>query len=269
MDDFLSYAINHNLTIRPIVNLEVSKMMKCKTKALGGSIYECPNCGKTKYVYNTCKSRFCNSCGVKYEKERTNEILSHMVDCTHRHLVFTMPDFLWPLFQKDRKLLNLVFEAVKITLNSWCEEKYKNYKLGFIQTLHTFGRDDKWNVHMHVLIAERLIGKFGGKKLEFFPYTMLRKRWMTVLLKLLEEKLDTSFKQVRNKCYNEYNDGFYATKNKSILDTCRKVVSDVKAAFNKTMTKWRNLALSSFITDPLKCSCGTIMEYAGFVPRLK
>ena len=352
-DEFLSYATKHNLNIRPIVVDEVSKTVKCKTKLLGGSIYECPNCHKIMYVYNTCKSRFCNSCGVKYAKQRTNEILSHMVDCTHRHLVFTMPDYIWPLFQKDRKLLNLVFKAVSITLNSWCKEKYKKYKLGFIQTLHTFGRDEKWNVHMHVLIAERLISKFGDKKLDFFPYEMLRKRWMTVLLKLIEDKLGPSFKPLRDRCYNDYKDGFYirakknefpnnkkgveyilrycgrpcfaqyriidirdnfitfwyhrheddkivvekvhifefisrlikhipernfktiryygfyTTKNKSILDSCRKFISDVKAQFNKKMTNWRNLSLFSFNKDPLKCSCGTIMEYAGIVPRLE
>ena len=68
--------------------------MICKTKALGYSVYECPDCHKTKIVYNTCKGRFCNSCGIKYAKQRATEILTHLIDVPHRHLVFTMPDII-------------------------------------------------------------------------------------------------------------------------------------------------------------------------------
>ena len=41
-----------------------------------------------------------------------------------------------------------MFEAVNATLSSWFKGIYKKdcYKPGFILTLHTFGRDDKWNV---------------------------------------------------------------------------------------------------------------------------
>ncbi len=221
-DDFLEYSKNKGLNIRSVVIEEVEKMIVCKTKALGYSVYECPNCHKEMTVYNTCKSRFCNSCGIKYAKQRTTEIMSHIVDCTHRHLVFTMPDFLWPIFQKDRLLLELTFKAVSITLNSWCTEKYPKYKLGFILTLHTFGRDDKWNVHIHCLLAERLIGKFGDKKIDFFPYVMLRHKWQTVLLKLLEHRLGPSFRPIRNKCYSLYKDGFYIRAKKNEFPNTKK-----------------------------------------------
>lgn len=43
--------------------------------------------------------------------------MSKSVDTTHRHLVFTMLDFLWP-FLKNRELLSIPFDAVSETLNS-------------------------------------------------------------------------------------------------------------------------------------------------------
>ena len=85
-------------------------MRICRTKDMGYSVYECPNCHKTLTSYNTCKGRFCNSCGVKYAKQRTTNIMSKLVDTEHRHMVFTMSDSLWYLFQKDRNLLNIVFK---------------------------------------------------------------------------------------------------------------------------------------------------------------
>ena len=55
--------------------------------------------------------------------------------------------------------------------------------LGFISTLHTFGRDLKWNPHIHVLITEGASGNFTPwKKFEVFPYIMLRNRFQTTLL---------------------------------------------------------------------------------------
>lgn len=106
---------SRNLYIRSIVFTEVNKMRKCKTKEMGYSVYECPDCHKVMNVYNTCKGRFCNSCGVKYAKQRTTEIMNKLLDTKHRHLVFTIPDILWPLFQKDRSLLGLMFNAASTT----------------------------------------------------------------------------------------------------------------------------------------------------------
>jgi len=78
--NFCDYSKNHNINIRSVVFKEVDKMLKCKTSELGYSIYKCPNCHKTLCVHNTCKSRFCNSCGVKYSKQRTNDIISRLID---------------------------------------------------------------------------------------------------------------------------------------------------------------------------------------------
>ncbi len=224
-DDFVDYFENHNLTIRPVVHKEVHKMMQCKTKALGYSLFKCPNCGKEKYSYNTCKSRFCNSCGIKYQKQRTTNILSRLLDVPHRHLTFTMPNILWSLFLKDRSLLSITFKAASQTLSSWFRDSYKkdHFKPGFILVLHTFGRDDKWNVHVHCLIAELALGNSKEKKINFFPYDMLRKRWQTILLNLLEEKLTPNlFRSLKNSCYREYSDGFYVRAKKNEFSNSKK-----------------------------------------------
>lgn len=224
-DSFLEFADKHNLTIRPVVKKEVNKMLMCKTKSLGYSFYECPKCQKSMYVYNTCKGRFCNSCGVKYAKERTLSIMSKLVDVPHRHLVFTMPDILWDYFRKDRSLLSIPFKAIKETLNSWFKDIYKDKHLkpGFILVLHTFGRDDKWNVHIHCLIAELALGSSCEKKIDFFPYDMLRKRFQTILLNMLEKALTPNvFRSVKNECYREYDSGFYVRAKKNEFPNSKK-----------------------------------------------
>lgn len=84
-----------------------------------------------------------------------------------------------------------MFEAVSKSLLSRYSEKYKllKFKPGFILTLHNFGRDDKWNVHIHCLLSEFALGLNGEKKIDFIPFDMLRKRFQKILLDLLEKDI--------------------------------------------------------------------------------
>jgi len=83
--------------------------------------------------------------------------------------------------------------------------------LGFISTLHTFGRDLKWNPHIHVLITEGAAGTFTPwKKFDYFPFVMLRNRFQTTLLSLLEKHLGKQkFKSLKKLIYKTSSNGFY------------------------------------------------------------
>ena len=117
-ESFLAFAKEKNLKIRDVVIRDVNRMIICNTSTLGTSIFKCPKCNNTKLVYNTCKSRFCNSCGIKYAKQRALNIESKLISGEHRHLVFTISDLLWPLVLKKRDILNFMFKAVSKTLLS-------------------------------------------------------------------------------------------------------------------------------------------------------
>ena len=142
--------------VRPVVHQEVKCMMSCGTVDAGFEIYECPNCHKTHIICFTCKSRFCNSCGVKFAAERAEYLSNTVLDVYHRQVVFTIDERLRVYFKKDRPLLNALFEAAKDTIFYTFNKmncKKKTFTPGFILTLHTFGRDLKWNPHIHVLLT--------------------------------------------------------------------------------------------------------------------
>ena len=131
-------------------------MMGCSSLSNGFAVYTCDNCKNYLYVPFTCKSRFCSSCGVKYTLDRADAISKKCINCTHRHITFTIHEQLRDIFRNDRSLLNLLFDAVSSTILSWFYDlnHKENFTPGFISTLHTFGRDLKWNPHIHVLITE-------------------------------------------------------------------------------------------------------------------
>lgn len=77
---FLDFAEYRNLIIRSVVHLDIIRMIQYKTNVLCYSLFKCPECGKKKLVYNTCKSRFCISCVIKYAKRRTLNIESKLIN---------------------------------------------------------------------------------------------------------------------------------------------------------------------------------------------
>ena len=209
------------LTIRKAVYINVDKILKCQTPALGFTTFFCEKCATVRKVFHTCKSRFCNSCGIKYAKERATAIAAKCINCRHRHLVFTIPEELRDFFRKDRSLLNLLFDAASQTVLSWFHDlnKSQDFKPGIICALHTFGRDLKWNPHIHALCTEGALGNTETfRYVRHIDYTALRKRFQTILLNLLEIKLGkNNFRPLKNKIYAKTKNGFYvrAKPNKS------------------------------------------------------
>ena len=79
-----------------------------------------------------------------------------IINVRHRHCVFTIDASLRDFFLQDRSLLNCLFHSVSsVVLRLFSKmNKHKNFTPGFIMVLHTFGRDLKWNPHIHCLISE-------------------------------------------------------------------------------------------------------------------
>ena len=222
-----TYLANKNLIdmYRPNADKEVHKIIDCYNKNLGCSLYECPNCHDIVFIGHTCKSRFCSSCGYKYKSHRVESILQTAYNCSHRQIIFTIPSklrsyFFFPF--EDR--INILFQAVRDTIYSILNESFKKNKNGilkkytskikftpgFFAFLHTFGRDLKWNPHIHILIAELKLGDNGSWKFwKFFDYDALSKRFQKILLTLLSKHLGKSFSKLKNDLFRSYPNGFY------------------------------------------------------------
>ena len=210
---------------RPNALDEIQKIIDCYNKNLGCSVYECPNCHDIIFVGHTCKSRFCSSCGYKYKNDRVESILQTAYNCNHRQIVFTIPEKLRSyFFFPFESRINILFKAVRNTIYSILNEYFKRnkkgvlkkyssktkYTPGFFAFLHTFGRDLKWNPHIHILIAELKLGNNNSCiAWKFFDYDALSKRFQHILLKLLSKELGKSFSKMKKFLYSNYPNGFY------------------------------------------------------------
>ena len=158
--------------------------------------------------------------------DRALEISSKLINCKHRHMVFTIPKELRSYFFKDYKLLDLLFKAVEDTLRFYFfkRAKSKKFKPGVVLVLHTFGRDLKWNPHIHCLVTEGASSNIKDCpksdiwiKLTYFNYESLRKSFRKALLDFMQATLlfvltDTDYKKFKdlvNYLYKKFEYGFY------------------------------------------------------------
>ena len=239
-DHWPSFYSNNKVIIdkfRPNANFEVNKIIDCHNKNLGFSVYECPNCHDMVLIGHTCKSRLCSSCGYKYKNDRVENILQTAYKCNHRQIVFTIPKELRNFFFFPfRNRIDILFNAVRNTIYSILNESFKfskkkmklvkykskfNFTPGFFAFLHTFGRDLKWNPHIHILLAEIKISNNLVLKWDYFNFDALSIRFQKILLDLLSKELGKDFEPLKYKLYNKYKKGFYVYAEKKIFKSLK------------------------------------------------
>lgn len=92
--------IEYDIKPRPVVLENIEKVVNCGDPSYGGAMYGCPHCGNLKFVPFRCHSKFCPTCGAKYSNDRSTAMSFKLINCTHRHLVFTIDESLRHFFLK-------------------------------------------------------------------------------------------------------------------------------------------------------------------------
>ncbi|MFA8994800.1 transposase [Clostridioides difficile] len=213
-DHWSSFVKIYNKKIRPNVKAEVDKVLRCKDTRYGYIELKCEKCNETKKVGFTCKSRFCTSCGKIYVDNWIESMLSKLINVRHRHIVFTIPKELRIYFGKDRSKLKILPQCAAKAVTTWMRDLNKSEEFipGIVTVIHTFGRDLKWNPHVHMMVTEGGTGnKTEWRHIEHISYLALRKRWQKLLLDSLTELVGnySEAKRLKSKLYKDKDKGFY------------------------------------------------------------
>jgi len=151
-----------------------------------------PELREEKVVPYGCNSRVCTHCGKVFTDRWADQIARKTFDVKHRHVVPTIQDELRQFLKADRKLLKVLMDCAILTIAQVMEWKLgKEVTPGVIAVLHTYGKDMKWNPHVHALVTE------GGFKqngewvdVNHFPFRMLRRSWQYHLLTNLKKHIE-------------------------------------------------------------------------------
>ena len=207
--NWLKLFLKHRDLIRLSIIVNVLKLLVCRTSFLGYHHFVCPTCSKSIKVPHSCKSRFCPSCGKKATDIWIKNSFNTLPKTTWQHITFTMPSELWNFFWLNRYLMNLIPLIAANIIKEWA--KRKGFLPGIFLAIHTFGRDLKKNIHIH------LSSTVGGLSLTYdswlrgiyFYHESLKKTWRYHIIALLREefkkgdlKLPSSLKHITS--YNEF-----------------------------------------------------------------
>lgn len=184
------FFVAHTQLIRISIIDNVLKMLVCRTSFLGYHLFTCPTCGKQKKAPHSCKSRFCSSCGKKATDNWIKTRFNTLPHTTWQHITFTMDAQLWDFFWVNRYLMNkLPPIAAGIILEL---ARKKGFLPGIFVAEHTFGRDVKRNIHLHLSTTTGGLSLSHDKWIShaYFHHQTLKNRWKHRVITLLRNEFE-------------------------------------------------------------------------------
>jgi hypothetical protein len=175
----------HKAKLRVAIIGCIVKLLSCKNIIRGYKEYHCPTpaCSHIKRIHFTCKCKACSSCGKKATElwiQKQNQLLPNT---SWQHITFTMPSELWDFFWHNRYLLNLIGAIAANCVKTIAHNK--NVMPGIFIAIHTFGRDLKRNVHIHLSVTTGGLSEDNKQwKNLFFNQATLMRIWRYQIIAL-------------------------------------------------------------------------------------
>jgi hypothetical protein len=144
-----------------------SKIINCGTLVLGAEVFF--SGAEWKFVYHTCKSRFCTSCGQRATEAWKQDLEATLPDIPYRGITLTMPSELWPILQQNRHLLHGVSAMGAEAIQQWMQARF-GVRVLLIVVQHTFGGFLNFYPHLHVLVSEGGLQKTKGRWINRLEY---------------------------------------------------------------------------------------------------
>jgi hypothetical protein len=170
----------------------VVRMLACGLEVMGYASHCCSNgeCGHSKKVCFSCKSRFCPTCGKKATDQWILTQRATLPKTEWQHITLTMPSDLWALFRLNRQLLKAPSRLAAGVIKKVAAKKER--LPGIFTALHTFGRDLKWNVHIHLSVTCGGITADGEQwKSLYFAKAQIVPMWRYAITDLLRQSYAT------------------------------------------------------------------------------
>jgi hypothetical protein len=126
---------------------------RCRTEALGGQVFDCPNCGEVRYSYHSCRNRNCPKCQHQQTQEWLEVQRGLLLPVPYFFLTFTLPSELRQIARSNQKLFyNLLFRAsAQATQKLARDPRFVGGQIGMLGVLHTWTRDLVYHPHVHYL----------------------------------------------------------------------------------------------------------------------
>jgi hypothetical protein len=85
---------------------------QCRTPALGGHVYDCPECDETQYLYHSCRNRHCPKCQNGKGQQWLEKQQDLLLPVPYFLVTFTLPSGLRRVARSHQEMVyNLLFRT--------------------------------------------------------------------------------------------------------------------------------------------------------------
>jgi len=201
--------------VREVEEKEAEKALDCYGHNNGNFVYSCKVCGQWIFQSLGCNSRICSNCGKRHADQWSKSLSKKMFQIPHRHFVISIPSIIWSYLKQDRNLWKVYMDSAIDTCNDYFPKLMRKHKaqVGIIVILHPFGKDMKFQPHLHLIITEGAFDRAGRFiKQEFVPARGFAKSWQYHVSKNLQKAGVPN--EVFTYTFNKY-EGFYVWVHKA------------------------------------------------------
>jgi len=127
---------------------------QCRTRALGGHVAQCGNCGVERNAYNSCKNRHCPKCQNGARQRWLKARMAELLPVPYYHVVFTVPPCVAEVALQNRKTVySILFRAASLALlRLGHDPRFLGAEMGVLAVLHTWGQNLSHHPHLHCIV---------------------------------------------------------------------------------------------------------------------
>lgn len=172
----------------------LQRLLACRTSALGGALYYCPNCEHRHFSYHSCNDRHCPQCGGQDAQQWLGQNTALLLPVNYFLVTFTVPEGLrrW-IRSHPAQGYDLLLAASSQALQDLAHNpKRLGATLGLLAVLHTWTRTLEYHPHVHYLVPG------GGLSPDQRQWVPTRPQFL-LPVKALSDRCRTLFRQALQK----------------------------------------------------------------------
>ena len=189
----------------------LTRILRCRTPALGGELVDCPDCGYFRYRYHSCNDRHCPLCGTTDADQWLEQQRQRLLLPVPYFLVtFTLPDPLRSWIRSHPKLgYQLLFSTSAKALQDLAANPARlGAHLGMLGVLHTWSRTLIFHPHIHYLVPGGGLSpdqrRWIASPPEFLVHrTPLGLHFRTLFRQQLQKRAPEAMAQLPEKIWNQ------------------------------------------------------------------
>jgi hypothetical protein len=150
-----AYRAAHAGSLLPSHERAMRDIAACRTPALGGSLYQCDECGALEYRYHSCRNRHCPTCQEDRAQIWLDRTRARLLPCDHYLLTFTLPNELRGVARAHQRVVYaaVLREAAATVQTLTADPRWVGGDPGILAVLHTWSRTLEYHPHAHLLVT--------------------------------------------------------------------------------------------------------------------